>query len=76
MTAMSQVRMVRSVASSQGFDMTAVTPSEGVNYSAKPVQLVLKENLSEEIRSEIVSGMDKMKFVGLDLKLVNKQVEG
>ena len=45
MTVVSQTRMIRKAANSQGFTMGHVATSEGATYSLKPVQLYLTARL-------------------------------
>ena len=66
----SHQRAVRAAASAKGFDINGVAVTEGDDYSLKPVQIVFNNNLDEEVRSMIKSGLENMSFCGLDYKLI------
>ena len=63
--------MVKEAAKTQGFDMDEVAVTDGPDFSCKPVQLVLTERLEDEVRREVLAGIDKMKFLELDIKVID-----
>ena len=76
MAVLSQSRMVRDAASSQGYKVDYVPIKEGQNYSTKPVQLYVTSRCDLSICQEILDGIDKLKFRGLELKVINNCIKG
>lgn len=72
LTVMSQTRLIRAAASKQGFQMDNVALTENSTYSSKPVQLTLTSRLNGEVHREVLIALDKIKFTGLDLKLIDE----
>ena len=72
----SQSRMVRDAASSQGYKVDYVPIKEGQKYSTKPVQLYVTSRCDFSICQEIKEGIDKLKFRGLELKVINNCIKG
>ena len=68
--------MVQKAAADMAYDVTNVPITEGDDYSLKPVQLVLTERLDKKVRAEVNAGLDSMKFVQLDMKLIDCDVGG
>ena len=71
MARLSNENYVRIAAESQGYEMNHVALREGEDFSSKPVQLILTERLDDGVRREILSGIEQMKFVDIDWKIIN-----
>ena len=68
---LSQSNFVKSAAEEQGYSMNHVSLTEGDDFSSKPVQLVLKDQLDAKVRLEILTGLEQIKFADFDLKVVD-----
>ena len=72
-TRLSHHNMVRDAVHRQsGVVLHTVDIKEGSDYSFKPAQLVLSKNVDTEIYKEIISGLEQMRHISLDLKVIDK----
>ena len=56
--------------------MGHVVTSEGASYSSKPVQFYFTARLDDATQKEVTSGVEKIRFTGVDLNLINKYNQG
>lgn len=73
-TRLSYHNMVRDAVNKEGVQLQMVDTMETDNVSMKPAQLILTSRLDEDVRRELLSGLEKMKFTQLDLKVINEGV--
>ena len=70
LTISSHKQSVRRAAGEQGFDIENVATTEGSDFSIKPVQLVLNNNLDRSVREEVKLGLEKIKFTNFNYKVI------
>ena len=66
-------KSVKKAADLQGFSIENVETVEGSDFSVKPVQIVLNNNLDVMVKQEIKDGLQKMKFLNFDYKLIEDE---
>ena len=69
MMVMSQTRLVRKAAVKKGFAMGHVAVNK---ESSNPVRLVLTSGLDGNVRQEIVKAVEKIRFTGLNVQIINE----
>ena len=68
--------VVREEASQQGFDINNVEVREGEDHSCKPAHLVITNTINAETKSELLTALEQIKFMQLNLKAVNLSGKG
>ena len=67
---------VREEASQRGFDINNVEVREGEDHSCKPAHLVITNTINAETKSELLTALEQIKFMQLNLKAVNLSGKG
>ena len=62
---------IRNAAKEKGYDIDHVSIEDGGNFSVKPVQFVLTDRIDTGVKHEIRSGLDKMQFADVDIKVID-----
>ena len=68
--------VIKEAAAQRGFTVENVRVREGDDFSCKPAQLIITNTIDVETKEELLIALEKIKFTGLDLKVINPSGDG